>query len=284
MSYIGIKKKAALLSYLDSLEERRCQVIALDMEAELHQHAYGEKLCLVQVFDGTQTVIIDPFNIDSQALKAFFENRGILKIVYDASSDSSLLKNAYDIQIKSLLDLRPAVDLLGHAKKDLHSVIAAELGVVLVQKEKYQRYNWTKRPIDKRALDYAISDVTYLFRLKDALLKKLYEAGLLDIYILKNLQVQDRDYTRNPEDRYRKVKGFHALSGAEKQTFEKLFNIREKYAKRLNMPSHNVISRTDLLNLARDAGYINNIRFPRRFRDSLIRSILEELRGVGRET
>ena len=283
MNYINIKTKEALAAYLDSLEENRCQVIALDMEAELNRHAYGEKLCLVQIFDGTQTVIIDPFNIDINTLKTFFENRNILKIVYDASSDSSLMKNAYDIQIKSVLDLRPAVELLEYKKKDLHSVIAAELGVVLTQKEKYQRHNWTKRPIDKLALDYAISDVTYLFRLKDALLKKLYAAGLLDIFILKNLQVQNKDYARNPEDRYRKIKGYHTLSDDERRIFKKVFDIREKYAEKCNMPSHNIISRTDLLNLARDAGHINNIRFPRRFRDSLIQSILQELRSVGRE-
>jgi len=43
-----------------------------------------------------------------------------------------------------------------------------------------------------------------------------------------------------------------------------------------------VINGNDLLNLARDAGFIHNIRFPGRFRDSLAQSILEELRGVER--
>ncbi len=282
MNYINIKTKEALAAYLDSLEENRCQVIALDMEAELNRHAYGEKLCLIQIFDGIQKIIVDPLNIDTHTLKTFFENRNILKIVYDASSDSSLMKNAYDIQIKSVLDLRPAVDLLEHDKKDLHSVIAAELGIVLTQKEKYQRYNWTKRPIDRQAIEYALNDVNYLFKLKDALLKKLSAGKLLDVFILKNLQVQNKDYARNPEDRYRKIKGYHSLSDAERQIFKRVFDIRDKYAKMCNMPAYNVINRTDLLNLARDAGYLNQIRFPRRFSDSLIQNILQELRSAVR--
>ena len=202
--------------------------------------------------------------------------------MYDAGGDSSLLKNACNIDIKSVLDLRPAVDLLKLNKQDLHSVIASELGVTLTQKAKFQRHNWMKRPIDKEALDYAISDVTYLFRLKDVLLKKLYTANLLDMFILRNLQVQNKDYFRDPEDKYRRIKGFYALSEAEKRAFKKLFNIREKYAEKYNLPAYNVINTTDLLNLARDAGYIDNIRFPNRFKDDLVRGITEELKNVGR--
>jgi ribonuclease D len=202
--------------------------------------------------------------------------------MYDASSDSSLLKNACNIEMKSVLDLRPAVELLNLDKKDLHSVIASELGVTLTKKVKFQRHNWMKRPIDKEALEYAINDVTYLFKLKDALLKKLYAENLLDVFILKNLQVQNKDYYRDPEDKHRRIKGYHTLSEAEKRTFKKVFDIREKYAKKCNLPAYNVINATDLLNLARDAGYIDKIRFPYRFRGSLIQSIREELRGVER--
>ena len=202
--------------------------------------------------------------------------------MYDASSDSSLLKNACNIEMKSVLDLRPAVDLLNLSKQDLHSVIASELGVALTSKAKFQRHDWMKRPIDKEALEYAINDVTYLFKLKDALLKKLYEGNLLDMFMLKNVQVQNKDYFRDPEEKHRKIKGYHTLSDEQKRTFKKVFDIREKYAKKCNLPAFNVISGGDLLNLAMDAGYIHNIRFPHRFKDSLVQSILEELRNTER--
>jgi ribonuclease D len=202
--------------------------------------------------------------------------------MYDAASDSSLLKNACGIEMKSVLDLRPAVDLLNLSKQDLHSVIASELGVALTSKAKFQRHDWMRRPIDKEALEYAINDVTYLFQLKDALLKKLYDGHLLDMFMLRNIQVQNKDYFRDPEEKHRKVKGYHTLSGTEKEVFKKLFDIREKYAKKCNLPAFNVINGNDLLNLARDAGYIYNVRFPGRFRDSLRQSILEELRNTER--
>jgi ribonuclease D len=280
MDYTYITKRSELISYLDSLDEQKNCVIALDIEAELNLHAYGEKLCLIQIFDGANKVLIDPLEIDNHTLKTFFESRNILKIVYDASSDSSLLKNAYNIELKSLLDLRPAVEMLDFEKKDLHSIIAAELGIALTSKLKFQRHNWMRRPFDKDALDYALNDVIYLFRLKDALFNKLYARNLLDVFILKNLQVQNKDYARNPRDRYRKTKGYHGLTNDEKSIFRKIFDIREKYAKMCNMPAYNVIRREDLLEIAKDIRYIDKIRFPNRLGADVIQSILTELKNV----
>ena len=282
MNYQYIKNKHELRSYLESFEDKKPYIIALDIEAELNLHEYGEKLCLIQIFDGTNQVIIDPLEIDNHTLKILFESRYILKIVYDASSDSSLLKNTYDIDIKSLLDLRPAVELLHYDKQDLHSVIIAELGITLTSKSKYQRHNWTKRPIDKQAIDYALNDVIYLFKLKDALFTRLYTRNLLDVFILKNLQVQNKDYARDPADRYRNIKGYYALSDDEKDIFKRVFDVREKYAKMCNLPAYNVIRREDLLNIARDKRYIDEIRFPNRLSPDLIQRILTELKNVSK--
>jgi ribonuclease D len=191
-----------------------------------------------------------------------------------------LLKNACGIEMKSVLDLRPAVDLLKLNRQDLHSVIASELGVALNHKAKFQRCNWMKRPIDKEALEYALNDVAYLFRLKDALLKKLYASNLLDVFILKNLQVQNKDYFRDPADKHRRIKGYHALSAEEKLTFKKLFDIREKYAKKYNLPAFNIFSNDDLLDLAQDAGHLDKIRFNYRFKDVFVQTLVEELKRV----
>ncbi|MFA5309198.1 MAG: hypothetical protein WC370_06915 [Dehalococcoidales bacterium] len=280
MDYTWIKKKHELKSYLAGLNDRKNCVIALDIEAETNLHAYGEKLCLVQVYDGAARVLIDPLEIDTPTLKSFFESRGILKIVYDGSSDSSLLKNAYNIEFKSLLDLRPAVELLDFKKQDLHSVIAAELGVTLKSKEKYQQHNWNRRPFDKDAIAYALNDVIYLFQLKDTLFKKLYEANLLDVYTLKNLQVQNRDYTRDPAEKYLRMKGYHALARDEKAVFKEIFDVREKYAEMCDMPAYNVISREDLLDIAKGQKQLDAIRFPNRLTPDFIRRLIAELKSV----
>jgi ribonuclease D len=278
MNYSTIESREELQSYLKQFDEKGQHIIALDIEAESNLHAYGEKLCLAQIFDGSDSVIIDPFTIDTAALKLLFENSDILKVMYDAGSDLSLLKNTSGIEIKSILDLRPAVELLEYEKKDLHSVIAAELGIILEKKRKYQQYNWTKRPVSERAIAYALNDVLHLLELKDVILAKLHEQKLFEPFFLKNLQIQKKDYTRNPEDRYRNMGGYSRLHSDKKPLFRRVFDIRDKYAKQLNMPPHNVIRKADVINIVKDPECIDRIRFAKRISIDLIQEILKELR------
>ncbi|MBI5676239.1 MAG: hypothetical protein HZC48_10515 [Nitrospirae bacterium] len=263
---------------MKKFEEKGLHIIALDIEAESNLHAYGEKLCLTQIFDGVNSVIIDPLKINNATLKLLFENTSILKVMYDAGSDLSLLKNTADIEIKSILDLRPAAELLNYEKKDLHSVIAFELGIFLEKKRKYQQHNWINRPVSEQAIDYALNDVVHLLALKDIVLAKLFAKKLLEPFLLKNLQIQNKNYTRNPEDKYKKINGYSRLRNDEKSVFRRVFDIRDKYAELYNMTPHNVIHKADLIKIVKDAKYIDEIRFSKRISRDLKQGILHELR------
>lgn len=278
MNYINIKNEAELRSYMKKFEEKGLHVIALDIEAESNLHAYGEKLCLTQIFDGVNSVIIDPLKINNYALKLLFENTNILKVMYDAGSDLSLLKNTADIEIKSILDLRPAAELLNYEKKDLHSVIAFELGIFLEKKRKYQQHNWINRPVSEEAIEYALNDVAHLLALKDIILAKLFAKKLLEPFLLKNLQIQNKNYTRNPEDKYRKINGYSRLRDNEKAVFRKVFDIRDKYAELSNIPPHNVIHKADLISIVKKTKCVDEIRFSKRLSMDSVRDILHELR------
>jgi ribonuclease D len=278
MNYIKIESKAELRSYMKKFDDKGLHIIALDIEAESNLHTYGEKLCLTQIFDGVNCIIIDPFRVDNDTLKLLFENTGILKVMYDAGSDLSLLKNTSDIEIKSILDLRPAVELLNYDKKDLHSVVASELGIFLEKKKKYQKHNWINRPLSERAIDYALNDVIHLLALKDVILAKLYAKKMFEPFLLKNLQIQNKDYTRNPEDKYRKINGYNRLRDDKKAIFRKVFDIREKYAKLCNMPPHNVIHKADLINIVKDPEFIDHMRFAKSFSMDLAQDMMQELR------
>ncbi|MEW6714070.1 MAG: hypothetical protein AB1306_03115 [Nitrospirota bacterium] len=278
MNYINIKNEAELRSYMKKFEEKGLHVIALDIEAESNLHAYGERLCLTQIFDGVNSVIIDPLKINNYTLKLLFENTNILKVMYDAGSDLSLLKNTADIEIKSILDLRPAAELLNYEKKDLHSIIAFELGIFLEKKRKYQQHNWINRPVSEEAIEYALNDVAHLLALKDIVLAKLFAKKLLEPFLLKNLQIQNKNYARNPEDKYRKINGYSRLRDNEKAVFRKVFDIRDKYAELCNIPPHNVIHKADLIKIMKDATYLDEIRFTKKISKALTRDILHDLR------
>ena len=176
-----LKSEDEITGYLRELEQERRHVIALDIEAEFNLHCYGEHLCLIQIFDLQNEIIIDPFRFkDSAPLKALFEKRDLLKIMYDAASDSCLLANVCGIRINSVLDLRPAVSLLEYEGQSLAHVLQEELGIVSPSKKRFQRYNWMKRPVEPAAIEYAMNDVRFLFTLKEALFARLSSRGLFD--------------------------------------------------------------------------------------------------------
>ena len=275
MNYTYIQDNERFNTFLNTFAEKQFYLLAVDIEAENNRHAYGEMLCLIQIFDGTKRTIIDTLKIDSSLVKVFFENRDTLKVMYDAGSDLSLLKNAYNIEVKSILDLRPAVELLEYEKQDLHSVIGIELGLILEHKSRFQKQDWTIRPISKHAIEYALDDVEHLLNLKESIIIKLHEKNLLDIFWLKNLKVQNKDYTRDPLEKYYKINGYENLKETEKDLFRKIFDIRENYAQKYNIPPSWVITKADLINVTINLQCIRVIRLPMKFRTSLIKDILE---------
>ena len=243
-------------SYFECLLENKINAIAIDIECEMNLHCYGEHLCLIQIYDGKNKVLIDPLKFKKReelnsVLKTVFESRNILKITYDAAGDASLIEKLYGIKFKSVFDLRPAVQLLGHEKQSLTHILHEELSVPLIAKKKFQTYNWMKRPIDPEALKYAISDVIYLFDLKDKLMKKIVAKGLLDKYMLMNLMVQNKEYIEaGPEDIYKKRKGYNRLSRIAKNRYKTFYDLREKYAQKINNAPGRLINNDNLLPLS----------------------------------
>ena len=280
MNYYLIDNNQKLINYLGELWERNVRILALDLEAEYNLHAYGEKLGLVQVYDQQKRIIIDPLSISRGNLKSFFENERILKIMYDASSDLSLLVNSYDIVMKSIFDLRPAADLLNYEKKDLHSIINSELNESLEKKSKYQKYNWLRRPLDEDAIVYALNDVVHLFELKDRIIEKLYRQDLIEDFVHRNLIIQAREYRKKKEDRYRNVKGYQRLREKEARLFQKIFDMRDKYAERWNMPPNNLINKENLFRLARGTLSTERLPFPKRVKIEDMKRVKDEIQRI----
>jgi ribonuclease D len=243
-------------SYFEALSESNVNTIAIDIECEMNLHCYGEHLCLIQIYDQKNKVLIDALKFKKKdefisVLKTVFESRNILKITYDVAGDASLIEKLYGVKFKSVFDLRPAVQLLEYEKQSLTYILHEELSIPLIAKKKFQTYNWMRRPIDPEALKYAISDVKYLFDLKDKLMGKIVAEGLLDKYMLMNLMAQNKDYVEpNPEDIYKKRKGYNRLSRKAKDRYKSVYDLRDKYAQKINKSPNVLIRNDDLLPLA----------------------------------
>ena len=281
MTYKYIDKAGKLAAYLHNMKAAGRDTVALDLEGEFNLHQYGETLCLLQVFDGQDAAIIDPFKVSLPHLKHFLENRSILKIMYDASGDRAFMYKNYGIDLLSLLDLQEAVELLGHEKSDLKSVLKKVLKIDDGKsKKKLQKYNWTRRPLDKSAIEYAVEDVLYLFDLKDRLIPEIVKKGLLDQFILKNLQAQNKPHVYSKVPKLFSSGRFRSLSDEKQRMFKKLFEIRERYAKSINLPPSTVFHNDLLFTLAEAGTTAGILRFGKRVPVKMQRRIMEDMKKV----
>lgn len=278
MNYKYIDSEEKLCLYSTELTQKGCEVIALDIEGESNLHQYGEKLCLIQIYDGENAVIIDPFKMPIHHIKEIIENRSIMKIMFDAAGDRAFLYKNCGVDLKTVLDLQVAVLLLNYEKRDLSSVLKTAIGVDSgVSKKKFQMYNWSRRPLSTDAIDYALSDVINLFKLKNKLIDDIINKGLIEKFISKNMQVQNKAHIYNTKPKLLRTKTFDSLKKNEKNIFEKLLSIRERYAQKLNLPPNLILANDLLFKLCVKEIKIEEVKLSRVLTDIIKSQIVGEM-------
>lgn len=255
--------------------------VAFDIEGESNLHQYGEALCLIQIYDGQHAVIIDPFKVPMRPIKEFLENRSILKIMFDAAGDRAFLYKNCGIDVLSILDLQAAAILLDYEKRDLSSVLNQALGLDFKRsKKRFQKYNWCRRPIDREAIDYALGDVIHLFDLKERLLADIVGNDLLDQFLLKNIQSQNKPHIYDTRPALFRSAKFKALDKPQQRLFKALFHIRDKYAKHANLPPNTVLLNDYLAKLASAQVTCQQLRFDRRVPQAIRPQLIEDMEEV----
>ncbi len=283
ISYKVISSDRDIAEFGKYLHNNTIGTIAIDFESENNLHEYGSKICLIQIFDGKNYFVIDPFQISKEQLKSFLEDKKIVKLGYGCESDMSLLFKQYQIRIKALYDLKIMVDVLEIEKKGLGDVNKLLLGIEgESNKKKYQMHNWTRRPIDKQAIEYALSDVAYLFSLRTVLLDKILSQGLFGL-LLEQFVKKEYDYEKIPIPTIFKSREFGDLHKDEKERAKLIYEIREKYAKEQNCPANDILLNKDLLSIARDQAVITSIVPGRKIDHNRFSKMINEISRIFEE-
>lgn len=255
--------------------------VGVDLEAEFNLHIYGEHFCLLQLFDGQRAAAVDPQAVSIALIKGFLEDRGVEKITYDSISDRALLYKNHGILMQNLVDLRPAVELLEFKKQGLGGVVEAALGIAPARRKKrFQQYNWTRRPINAEALQYAIDDVRHLFALRDALFERLAEADLMEQYQQRNAKIQQGRPDTDRKPGMLRSSRFRRLSSAQKRLLERLYDEREQVARQVNLPPNTVFPNTALFALAQGQRGATRVRRSRNMPQGPFEQLLRRMREL----
>jgi len=276
--YIDISSSDELVKLSKSLLERNVNIIAMDFEGEFNLHVYGEKLCLIQVYDGLNYYLVDPFPIADDVLANFLTLKNMLYMFFAADSDRSLVYKQYGVKMNAVYDLQHLVEILDLPGRGLDSVLLSELGVTVENKKKFQRQNWITRPISEEAKQYAINDVAYLFKLHESLLRKIKDEDKVE-QILFKLAGTFKNFDKKPVPGIFKTPAFRKMSRAKKDKYTKIVELREVCAKKLNVPANTVLTKQNLVDVTENSENIRRIRFhqkvPREMREGLIEDVLK---------
>jgi len=225
------------------------KVIAVDLEADSMFH-FKEKVCLVQIATKRINVIIDTLQIkDLSLLKPFFANRDIKKIFHGADYDVRSLYRDFNIKINNLFDTQLACMFLGINGTGLDAVIQQRFNVKL--DKRFQKKDWSKRPLPDEMIEYAAGDAIYLLPLAAMLEKELAEKGRLSwVYEECAILSKVRPPALNSDPLYLKFKGAGRLKRRCLAVLEYLLQSRRKIAKKKDKPLFKIFSNRSMIQLA----------------------------------
>ena len=150
-------------------------MIALDTEASSF-HRYRESVCLIQISTRTHTYLIDPLSIpDLAPLRVLLAQKGMEVVIHDADYDLRILAKHHQIRVENVFDTLVAAELLNEPEIGLAALLGKYQGLQV--DKKFQKADWSKRPLPKDMLDYAAGDTSHLIALRDILEAKLKAVG-----------------------------------------------------------------------------------------------------------
>ena len=246
--------------YITSTEElekaneklARAPIIAVDLEADSMYH-FEEKVCLLQMATDKSCFIIDPLAVtDLSPLAPVFSDKNTIKIFHGSDYDVRSLYRDFGFRIENLFDTELACRFLGYPRSSLEAVLKLHFNVTL--DKKYQKKDWSIRPLPEEMIAYAANDVRYLVDLYHHISKALAEKERLD-WALETCEVicRSRPEGNNGEDKplFTGIKGAGRLDPRSLAVLEKLAFYRQQVAKKKDRPPYKIMSNTAIMEIAR---------------------------------
>ncbi|HWN19047.1 MAG TPA: HRDC domain-containing protein [Gemmatimonadales bacterium] len=225
-------------------------LLAVDTEAASF-HRFHDRIYLLQLSSRQETAVVDPLAVTSLApLAAALADPNVEVVFHDADYDLRLLNLEYGFGINNLFDTRIAAQLLNEPGVGLATLLEKYLGVKL--DKRYQRADWSARPLSPEMLEYAAADTHHLPTLRDLLREQLHERGRLEwaeeefgLATGARWSPPDMD-----EPAYLRLKGAKALPGRSLAVLRELFTWRDQLARRTDKAAFRILNNEPMLAMA----------------------------------
>jgi ribonuclease D len=228
----------------------KAPAIGVDTEGDSF-YSYREKVCLLQISDLHTDFVIDPLAVsDLSALGPIMADRDIVKIFHGADYDVVCMKRDFGFEVRNLFDTMLASQLTNLPRVGLADIIGQFFGHTI--EKKYQRHDWSKRPLYNEHIDYARGDSHWLPALREILMRRLEDVGRTHILDEECEILEERTWVGKPFDpnTFYDMKGARGLSDDDFRILRHLYVYRDQEARKLDRPVFKTISDKDLISVA----------------------------------
>ena len=225
--------------------------VAVDTEF-MRENSYWPDLCLLQIATPDEAAAIDP-KADGLSLEPILEllvkNDDVLKVFHAGGQDLEIIHNLTGEVPNPLFDTQIAAMALGYGEQIGYSnLVESVLGHNLDKGARFT--DWSRRPLDKRQIDYAIADVTHLATIFPKLVGKLVKTGRGDWLDEEMERLADpSSFAFEPEDAWKRLK-LPSRNPAVLGRLKALAGWRETEARSKNLPRGRIIKDDTLNDLA----------------------------------
>jgi ribonuclease D len=225
--------------------------VAVDTEF-MRENTYYPDLCLVQLADTNEAAAIDPKaeGLDLMPmLELLCNNENVLKVFHAGGQDIEIFFNLTGKTPHPMFDTQIAAMALGQGEQVGYSnLVDLWLGVHLDKGARFT--DWSRRPLDKRQIDYAIADVTHLSVIFPMMLEKLKSTGR-GLWLNDEMErISDAENYRNdPEKAWQRIK----VQSRKPDVLGRLQAMaawREREAQRKNIPRGRIMKDETLADIA----------------------------------
>jgi len=236
----------------DDLLQRlaRESLVAVDTEAASF-HRHRDRVYLLQLSNRTDTYLVDPLAVDGlPGFGDLLANPAIELVFHDADYDLRLLGFEFGFRAARLFDTRVAAQFLNEPGIGLAALLEKYIGVH--PDKRFQRADWSARPLPPAMLEYAAMDTRHLPVLRDILRERLAGLGRLEwaeeeCALLTAVRWPDAE---PPEVAALSVKGARALSPRALAVFRELYVWRARTADGLDRAAFRIVGNETLFVLA----------------------------------
>ncbi|MBB6425511.1 ribonuclease D [Sphingopyxis sp. JAI128] len=244
-----IETNAALVEFCDLI--RASDFIAVDTEF-MRENTFWPELCLIQVADREHAAAIDPMapGIDLKPLlDLLVDNEEMLKVFHAGGQDVEIIFNLTGKTPHPIFDTQIGQMAIGQAEQVGYSnLVEAWLGLQLDKGARFT--DWSRRPLDKRQIDYAIGDVTHLAKIFPMMLDKLVKTGRGHWLNEEMEKLADpANYSVDPDKAWHRIK----IPSRKPDVLGRLQALaawREREARSKNLPRGRIVKDETLADLA----------------------------------